>query len=126
MVRFSARCQRLRFFLRFHLIRYDLTCAFLSGACMDCWMKYLNCLKKVEGDLDHFDTRSDVHDNKNVNVSFINNTLILTNMIVLKDKEVDTDTDNTENRIEIAAQTEITSDIPIVSVPIKRCTKSHK
>ncbi len=50
----------------------------------------------------------------------------MTNILFEKDMEVDVDNDNTGNRVEIAAQTEIESDVPTISIPIERCTKSHR
>ncbi len=40
--------------------------------------------------------------------------------------DVDVDDENIENGVEIATQTEIESDVPKISIPIKRCTKSYR
>ena len=41
-----------------------------DSGCIDCRMKYLNWRKKIDGDFDHFDERSEVKNNKIINVSF--------------------------------------------------------
>ena len=57
---------------------------------------------------------------------FLINVLILTNILFEKDMEVDVDGDNIGNGIETATQTEVESDVPKISIPIERCTKSHR
>jgi len=40
-----------------------------DSGCIECRMKYLNWLKRVEGDFDHFDARSEVSVDEIINVS---------------------------------------------------------
>jgi len=42
-----------------------------DSGCFDCRMKYLNWLKKIDGDFDRFDTRSEVSADALVNVSVL-------------------------------------------------------
>ncbi|CAF1497265.1 unnamed protein product [Rotaria magnacalcarata] len=78
--------------------------------CTDCRMKYLNWLKKVGGDFDHYAEHSG---------SSVHNTGYI-------DKQMDTDVGIIEQRVEINAQTEIKSNTEIIMIPIERCTKSHR
>ncbi|CAM4849082.1 unnamed protein product [Rotaria magnacalcarata] len=78
--------------------------------CTDCRMKYLNWLKKVGGDFDHYAEHSG---------SSVHNTGYI-------DKQMDTDVGIIEQRVEINAQTEIKSNTETIMIPIERCTKSHR
>ena len=42
-----------------------------DGGCVDCRMKYLNWLKKIDGDFNQFDLRPEVQVNEIVNVSVL-------------------------------------------------------
>ncbi|CAF2529584.1 unnamed protein product [Rotaria sp. Silwood2] len=80
-----------------------------DSGCNDCRMKYLNWLKKIEGDFNHFRSCSEVGDSK-----------------IEDDMEIDADYNNSEGRVEIGAQTELESNASHVSIAVKRCTKSHR
>ena len=94
--------------------------------CIDCRMKYLNWLKKLDGDFSIFDPHSEVSIHNIVNVNFFNNMFVFTVFFFEKGMEMDTDNNNNEKSVDITSQTEIVSNIPIVKIPIERCTKSHR
>ena len=94
--------------------------------CIDCRMKYLNWLKKIDGDFSIFHPNSEVSIHNIVNVNFFNNMLVFIVFLFEKDMEMDTDKNNNETRVDITVQTEIVSNIPIDKIPIERCTKSQR
>ena len=94
--------------------------------CIDCRMKYLNWLKKIDGDFSIFHPNSEVSIHNIVNVNFFNNMFVFTVFFFEKGMEMDTDNNDNEKRVDITSQTEIVSNVPIVKIPIERCTKSHR
>jgi len=51
----------------------------------------------------------------------------MANIFIIKDMDVvDINKNNVVHNVEIAAQTEMESDVPTISIPIERCTKSHR
>ncbi len=51
---------------------------------------------------------------------------MVVNIFIIKDLEVNVDENNVENSVEIAGENEMESGVPTISIPIERCTKSHR